>query len=767
MALTALSLAGAAGFCMQKQVPLTAAAASYKTELISPTSYEQYLSLTAPSDVAATDDYTAIADGKTIYVYDRADGIYRSYVHTDHVSKLVFDEAGNLYFLSELQLYKLSPKTLTVTPMNIVCVNFTIDGDSLYYYAMSKTVLKRYSLSSGTVNNVELLGSLQDSSPLTYGKDGLYYVCKNGEQYTLYATGKTAGIAEFSQPLRSMTIANNLFCAVTESGSFYAYNFNSLSDHGTPITEAECDYVSVCSNGDSVYAVCGNAVRRYSVEQTAFTDYEICSSSASTHRFNEANQLYLAENRLFIADDGNDRISVYDTEEKSFMGAINSTLPTPFLTSYGETLLVSSSQEAVLYDLSEKEYGTPLLTVSNDELNGNVIGSACVYDRYYLLTSNGYCYTLSKTDGNWTYAETQTLPYATAFTADVYGSLYVAYDNGALYRYTEKTFSDANANGEKLLDGLYDVEQLAVDYENNLYALTNGTLTKYALNGTSYAQTATFTPYYGLVLDESPKLNSFAFGVNDEYAYFLYEGNYLVKSDELQIPTVNPIPVGDAANRVFDTDNRDFTVVTVAEDTILTEFDVGKLQGATEFPYVAFKRCLENTTALKIGEESGYAILVVAEAQAGYKTYLAVRSACTALSEADYRTSYTGTEKTGYLTNEIPLYKFPYLTDLLSVATLPRGAKVKLLGEVLKLDHAYYEIAYKTENGETVHGFIPQSYVMPFEGISPDVNTVTYGKTEDDKDAVWRFVYIILGLAAIGILVDFLLLYKPKNKDEN
>ena len=101
------------------------------------------------------------------------------------------------------------------------------------------------------------------------------------------------------------------------------------------------------------------------------------------------------------------------------------------------------------------------------------------------------------------------------------------------------------------------------------------------------------------------------------------------------------------------------------------------------------------------------------------------------------------------------------------MATLPRGAEVKLLGEINKLDHAYYEIEYTAENGETVTGFIPQSYVMPFNGISPETSTVTYGETEDDNDAVWRFTYIILGLAAIGILVDFLLLYKPKNKEEN
>ena len=44
--------------------------------LFLPVSYEQYLPLSdAPTDVAVSDNYTAIADGTKIYLYDRAKNV--------------------------------------------------------------------------------------------------------------------------------------------------------------------------------------------------------------------------------------------------------------------------------------------------------------------------------------------------------------------------------------------------------------------------------------------------------------------------------------------------------------------------------------------------------------------------------------------------------------------------------------------------------------------------------------------------------------------
>jgi len=110
------------------------------------------------------------------------------------------------------------------------------------------------------------------------------------------------------------------------------------------------------------------------------------------------------------------------------------------------------------------------------------------------------------------------------------------------------------------------------------------------------------------------------------------------------------------------------------------------------------------------------------------------------------------------------LYKFPYLCEELIVhPALPRGAKVTLLGEIGELDHDYYRIAYTDENGVVRTGYIPQSYTTPFDASPKDSETTIVGATESDNDALWRLAYILLGLGAVCILVDFLIIRKKKD----
>ena len=662
LAISALALSGTALHAMQNSThPAYADTTSVVAELVSPSSYEQFLKLASPTAVAVHADHLAIADGSLLYVYDKVDNVYRTYTHNATIEKLAFDEAGNLYFHSAPRLFKLTANALKnnekATEYLSSCINFAVDGDTLYYCDRWDMV-KYHSLSEDKpLGEITLSSELTKTAPMAFGNGFLYCVCENAEDRNLSTVFAINPVASNVQPLlrvseqiRSIAVAKNLLCIITERGDFYTYNHTALqdkhADEVTPITKDENGYVSLSAYNNSVYAVRDTIVREYSIdiENAAFTDYEIGASSASKGRLNNASDILLSENRLFIADNGNDRISVYNVAENHYETAINSTLPTPFLASYGETLLVSSEEALTLYDLSARRYGEPLLTLSEEDVEGNVIGATAVYDHYYVLTDSNYCYAFTMENGAWSYTETLTLSAtplrATAFTSDVYGSLYVAYDNSTVYRYTEKELLTAEASGTKLAEGFAAADKIAVDYESNLYALRDGELTKY-IASEGYAQGEAFTPDYGLVYDESPLLRAFTFGINDENTYLLYSNGYVVKTNELQLPTVNPIPVGNAANVVFGTDNTDFTVVTVAQDTVLIEFDMEALKTATDFPYVAFKRIPTEQSALKLGTEGGYSILALSENGNGkYKTSLALTGACATLQESEYQTAY-------------------------------------------------------------------------------------------------------------------------------
>ena len=187
------------------------------------------------------------------------------------------------------------------------------------------------------------------------------------------------------------------------------------------------------------------------------------------------------------------------------------------------------------------------------------------------------------------------------------------------------------------------------------------------------------------------------------------------------------------------------------------------MQGKQNFPYLAYERKAEELTALKMDETDEYNILAVFDnAQNEYHTYLVLKEFCEPLLSSEYHQSYEQS-KTGYLTNAVSLYKFPYLCELLTVNALPRGGQVTLIGEIGELDHEYYHISYIDEKGEEQLGYIPKSYAVLFDGLPLVSEQNAFGATESNTDAVWRLTYLLLGFAAVCILTDYLLLRKKKD----
>jgi hypothetical protein len=203
----------------------------------------------------------------------------------------------------------------------------------------------------------------------------------------------------------------------------------------------------------------------------------------------------------------------------------------------------------------------------------------------------------------------------------------------------------------------------------------------------------------------------------------------------------------------------------VQPNTLVIRFDINALSGAELFPYQSYERRKDAFVALKIGETAPYNLLAVYDETAQeYFTCIALSDFCKP-AEA-YCTTYDE-QKTGYLTNDVSLYKFPYLTDLLTVCRLTSGSKITLLGEIEKLYYAYYHVAFTDENGETQTVYIPRVYLTDFDGAPPTPHTHTSQNQTNGTDMLWRFMYIALGVGVIFILIDVLLLRKPKNEDDH
>lgn len=762
-----LSLGAGTGLSLAETPLLSARADAPEFTFIAPSTYEEYLSLTKPTGVAVTDTYLSVSDGSSIYVFDKDEKAYYRYDHNRTVAQLHFDErTDSLYFLDgNSRLYVLSMAELkageNATDTDVVCSTFILRGDKLYYsnFAGMQTILSVAPLNDLQNSTVLLEDSILPPS-LAFWNGELYYVY--GEQlYRLpEGTGKGVSVAKLPSSVSALTILDGkIFCASRE-GAFFGYDLTELTvteraDACTPVVYEGAGYTAVSANDTCVYAVFGNVIRCFSLETGAFTSFEIGASSASNHRLDGASEVCLSAEKLFIADDNNNRISVYDTANDAFLTPIANETDTPILASYGETLLVSGKTDAVVYSLSDKTYGETLYSLSAEEIHGNVVGATAVYDTYYVLTDTNHCYTLK--DGETSFTESlRKTHFAEHLLSDANGFIYTV-NNGEIYRFTQTEFLSSDA-GEKLRATLPDALEYAVDFDGTLYALTSETLYAYKNTATGYAQSSAKDLTASKVYDTPSRALSFAFGAETNEAYFLFEGDYLLSSTNFSLPSLDNVSTEDLPSTLFENKTYAFSTVTISPETLIVTFDFARLEGASVFPYTGHYFSSDEQLAIKIGETSTHAVLAFKKGTENVTCFVPL-SACKN-TDADFTLRFD-TKKTATLITNATLYAYPNLS-LITSASLTRGERLTLIGEVNGLERDYYKIEYDTQTGR-IEGYIPKDFVT-FIPDDPTPETVVYGDKAVEDNALFRLTYLCLGSLAVCILFDFLLL-RRRNDD--
>ena len=795
LACAALALTGAASFFAPRLQTFAHGQAQTKTSeplgLISPVSYWEYLPLQAPAGVAVNDEYTAIADGTFLYLY-KQNGVYHRYTHGEQISRLQFDDRDNLYFSdSSATLYRLSlpeflrDESTQAQPQVYSCSAFVWTADMLYYTTVVEGITTIYAkptdnLAAAASKVLPDGDTLPQQTPLSFANDRLYYLLSK----TLYCidpeTGENRPVAIFPTRLQSLYINEKICACVTDDGDFTVYNFSQLEamdlSQVTPVKRDNGGYTSLCGGNKMLYVAQNNAVKEYSVYLREFTDRQICSSADEHNRLDGATQTYLHNGTLFISDTNNGRISVYETATQTYHTPIATELNPTYLTADGETVLAANQTQAVIYDADGENYGQTLAELS--EFEGNIVGAAAVYGTYYFVTDRNYFYAAMSTDGVWSLSGISHLltQGAKSLTADAQGYLYVICGND-LVRFDESQFLTPDQAGQRIVENLpTGTKTVHIDYEQNVYAVAGNDVYVFQNAENGYIQNGTHTLDTAYVYggeSYAPSLTSLTFGIEENAAYLLYDGNYIVAVDELQLPTVKNIPTENAQAAVFSDESGTVQAVKTNENAFLVEFDLSALQDENRqtFAYVGYQRANAQLTALQLGEPSPtspyYLIAVFDDTQKAYRTYLIQKSSCTLLQADEFQTVYAPEQqKTAYITNDLDAYKFPYLHSLLTISPLKRGQQVTLLGE-MGLDYDYYHIAYQTADGAQKTGYIPKVFATLFEGTPPPTQTDIYGAATADVDELWRLAYITLGFCAICILVDYLLIRKDKNKEDD
>lgn len=732
---------------------------SSSSELVLPNSYEEYLPLESPSSISVSKHYIAIADGYNVYVYNRALEQYSLYSHAEEIVKrLQFSLDETLYFSdSSTKLYSLDPETLQAEKTPVSCSTFTISADTLYFTTIPEDSPRISSAKLTSLDKQTLVLSGKDftGKPLLAQENGVIYYTNS------YKILQKIDEPFFSRPLTESTSVESL--AVKNGCYYYRDELQNLymqtpNDGDKPVLlDTGCTAVTAADDG-YIYVVKEKIVRRYDPETKSFDSYEISANSPSSHRLSEATDVFLFDKKLFVCDTGNSRLSVFDTETGS-----NFTLPVSegckYVAADQNTVLIASERKAELFDLQEKN------KLASFSFDNDLTGITCVYGTYYLITKgNRYLKTEYNTETN-SY-ELKSITRATsaprALTSDIFGSLYVFCADGCVYRYSEAEFMHADVRREQT-DSLAalptETKKFSVDFEKSIYALANTTLYKFTADETTQYSLAKSIVYSQT--DETT-VSSFSFGAEDNATYLLYDGNFLVKTNELNLPTVRSVPVNGADEKVFEDSEASFSLVTIEPYTLYIDFDENRFREAEVFPYLSHRREDEERTALKLGEAGNFNVVAVFDSETKtYSASLVEKTSCTEISQTEFLKPAVGFEENenGYVTSALPLYKYPYLTDLLTVTNVPKNTEVVVLGQIDNLDYKYYLVSV-TIDGKTVKGYLPQAYVSDFSGTPPETTKNLFGDEHTDLDSVWRASFILLGFASICILSDYLILRK-------
>ncbi len=220
------------------------------------------LTFAAPTDVAATANHTAVADGNVLYLFNRTNGgFWQEYTHAQAISQIAFNETGVLYFRDEYRnLYSLNVDELTensvATDTAIDCGAFFFKGDALYY-------------ANAADSNTLLYDGGGESSPMLFNgaykefffqNDTLYALSDGNGLFTLHLSSSQATVlTNFSTARSQLAYSDNKIFTADSSG-LYCYDLNeggeTLLDQGT--------YTALCTNANGIYALKGTEVYAYS-----------------------------------------------------------------------------------------------------------------------------------------------------------------------------------------------------------------------------------------------------------------------------------------------------------------------------------------------------------------------------------------------------------------------------------------------------------------------------------------------------------------------
>lgn len=712
--------------------------------LFLPSSYEQYLELTKPSDFAISERYIAIADNQSvdsavIYLYDKSSQEYRSYSYATQNTLsslnfyscssgdyLFFLETGNYVnyiscneFSSHERIESFRASAMLINGNEIYYAIQTGSNSNVYYATIEELNIQ---WQDKQINEIPFNTDIKPSFSLY---NGIIYFSSNKNVYKCspdsvdhtYDTADT--ISNFT------IIGENKYDIVYSNTGGFLYLKNESESVCTTKNITVVKYYK-----DLIYALTPNGIVQYDLAKKDFTDYEIGKYSLSDNRLNAATDLSIYDDKLIIADNGNKRVTVYDGI--SYKNAAPATAP-EFVCAGKEAYLVVSGSKAYLYDYENNSVGN-IETIEN-----SIISVTYAMGTFYILSNDGAnSYAVDESTATIREAGTPNIENPVSVAADIYGNLFVLSKSGQIDKYAEAQFlASGTSSSVKITQMDSSCKKLLVDFAGNLYGLSENKITIFS-QGKTNTREINFSEYvYG---GGNKKAISFAFGLTDGSAYILSDG-FIVRTD-LGISTLNNISADGLYNSLYETQpSKDDLIVEVKAGSVAVSLDIKSLESDSAYlPYRSYRRLEEDRKGVVLGEtDAGYVVLFYEYIPVGegitspIHTYdvclIAKGSAETPAVVADY---FSEIKKTGYLSSDVNLYSRPAMQEFTIKDRLKRSSAVAVLGKVSladgSLDNEYYFVQVAD-----AYGFVPATFVTDANIAALDNENFHYQQLKKGK----------------------------------
>ena len=715
-----------------------AAMESIGAQLLLPETYEQYLDLQNPSDIAEYGNYMAIADGNKIWLYDKEKKSYSSYTQTDadSVTSLNFYEEGGktlLYFAADMSgsnpilwIDCSSPDEATQTQIQS-CATFIISGTDVYFANAQNSIF--YTQMSGS----DIVSPSDGSGNITPGSEASNltpsFAEQNGTVYFSWNQNIYTANRNSSSPYAN-TEYNIASFAFTSNGCYYlsmeGYLYRQGSDPELRVESMDGYKFSRICNSGRIYLIYKNCIRAFDADSEQFTGYEIARYSDSVNRLSQnASDVSVYGKTVFLADTSSNRVLCI---EKSGSSVLELTYSPTRVCAGKEALAVYGSGILTFFVKGNDGY-----TEAGTTNIANISGIAYADGKFFLTTSSGMTYSYSLQNGAYERENAGNLSITpTDIAADLYGTLYVMTGDGDVYRYDRNTFF----NPPSTLDNVTQFSgatRLLADYRGDLYALCGSTLVRCDVKEKTPLTSYDLSPALSLVYNsEGSRAVSFALGFDSAEVYILSDAFVAVTTDA-DVASLDNLSAADAYTQIYERlpgDNCAQDVLVRAEQGCVSVLlDMNALsQKPSVLPCLNAERMSEARTGVVLAQtEYGVLALFYNYSEEGvattrsYELRLLPENGGYTLLGTQY---YTSAAYSATLSNDVGLYRYPLLQTGSGDGLQPFGVTMQLNGgesvyvlgtltpEAGVLDADSYSVVRVSRDGQFYYGFVPTGYLV-------------------------------------------------------